>query len=120
VLSEWVQVFRDRVVAARMVRSGEWKLIHYDHEDIPDQLFDLRSDPEELSNLASDRPDVLQTLTKALQQGWEPRRVAARFAEKREHLDLIGKWSRSVPPPEPPGEKWPIPESATARPERVI
>jgi len=38
-----------------MVRSGDWKLIHY-YEDGRDELYDLAADPGELRDLAAERP----------------------------------------------------------------
>ena len=38
----------------RMIRTEEWKLIHYPHLNRY-QLFNIRSDPDELKDLSSDR-----------------------------------------------------------------
>ena len=43
-----------------MIRKGDWKLIH--HMDAPAQLFELGSDPDELNNLAEQRPDRVAEL----------------------------------------------------------
>jgi choline-sulfatase len=50
--------------SAYMVRRRRWKLIHY--IDAPDQLFDLRSDPEELVNRAGDEPSLVDELHREL------------------------------------------------------
>jgi arylsulfatase A-like enzyme len=42
-----------------LVEDG-WKLIAY--SGFPSQLFNLTEDPEELRNLATDRPDVLRKM----------------------------------------------------------
>lgn len=39
------------VSGAYMVRKGDWKLIHY--HDFAPELFDLKNDPEEITNLAN-------------------------------------------------------------------
>ncbi len=49
----------------RAVRAGGWKLIRY--RTGPTQLFDLRSDPWELKNLAGARSAVLRRMNAALQ-----------------------------------------------------
>jgi arylsulfatase A-like enzyme len=42
--------------AARMLRSGNWKLIV--HADLPGELYDLAADPAELGNLFDDDAHV--------------------------------------------------------------
>jgi len=55
----------------RMIRTDEWKLIHYPHIDRW-QLFHLKTDPHELQNLADDErhADVRKSLTKKL-RAWQ-------------------------------------------------
>jgi len=120
VLGEWVQHFRGQTVPARMIRAEQWKLIHYRHDDIPDQLFDLETDPDELVNRASDRPDVLRRLGDLLESDWAPGRVAGRFAEKAQHAELLNRSYQGVCPPEPETEKWRMPASSTRPPEVMI
>jgi arylsulfatase A-like enzyme len=50
--AEHVVVF-DEYGPARMIRTHEWKYV-YRHAEGPDELFDLRSDPDERRNLASE------------------------------------------------------------------
>ena len=55
VFSELDLAFYDggrRAGRAVMVRTGDWKLVHYD--GLPAQLYDLRNDPAELHDLGSD------------------------------------------------------------------
>jgi arylsulfatase len=47
-----------------MVRSNEWKLVHFIDED-DGQLFDLVNDPDEVKNLWSD-PDYADTKSEML------------------------------------------------------
>jgi arylsulfatase A-like enzyme len=61
----------------RAVRTDRWKLIHYPHLS-RDQLFDLKADPEELHDLATDERHV------------------AVLAELRQKLDA---WRKSVNDP---------------------
>jgi arylsulfatase A-like enzyme len=47
------------------VRNGRWKLIEW-YEDDPRELYDLEADPSEKTNLAVDRPDVVERLAELL------------------------------------------------------
>jgi choline-sulfatase len=53
-----------------MVRKGRWKLI--EHTEAPHQLFDLASDPDELRNLADERPRELRDLKAELRRICDP------------------------------------------------
>ncbi|MEM7365386.1 MAG: sulfatase-like hydrolase/transferase [Pseudomonadota bacterium] len=53
-----------------MVRQGDWKLIH--HIGAEDQLFNLRSDPDELSNACSSEPERVAALMKILRTVCDP------------------------------------------------
>jgi len=48
-----------------IIRSGDWKLIHY-YEDDRDELYDLAQDPVEQTDLAMSNPDVTSSLRKKL------------------------------------------------------
>ncbi len=41
----------------RWVREGDWKLIRFDRPQKPPELFDVKADPAEERNLASNHPD---------------------------------------------------------------
>jgi len=49
---------------AYMVRRANDKYIHY--AEAPDQLFDLQNDPDELENLAEQRPEIVRDMKAAL------------------------------------------------------
>ncbi len=49
----------------RAVRQGDWKLIRYPRVNIT-QLFNLRSDPHEMNNLADSMPEKVRELTALL------------------------------------------------------
>ena len=92
---EWVG---GMAVQQRMVRSGRWKLVHY--EGYRPQLFDLEADPQELSDLAEDpRYAALrgQLLAKVTAR-WDGRAIARRMARRRLDKDLLGAWTRAVTP----------------------
>jgi arylsulfatase A-like enzyme len=48
-----------------MIRRGDWKLIHY-WEDRRDELYDVKSDPGEQSDILAQNAEVAATLRKAL------------------------------------------------------
>ena len=63
---------KPRPYATEIARRGKWKLLAKNGE--PVELFDIESDPRELNNLLSQKPDVAERLSKEL-QAWlsEPR-----------------------------------------------
>jgi choline-sulfatase len=89
-----------QAVQQRMIRSGDWKLIYY-HGYRP-QLFNLRSDPHELDDLAAhpDHRAVREQLLAELLGEWNPHAIADRMAVRRKDKDMIGAWARSVRPPD--------------------
>jgi arylsulfatase A-like enzyme len=60
-------------------RTPQWKLIRALESDIygtpPAELYDLRADPGERHNLADVRPEVVQSLSEAM-EAWVARRLA--------------------------------------------
>ena len=119
-VSEWTQPYDGGLVPGRMVRGGKWKLIRFAHADVPDQLFDLERDPEELENRAADAPEVVSRLGAALEAGWDPEAVARRAREKRPHLRLIQAANHVVRPAEPETDLWRVPAWAARWPETVV
>jgi len=120
VLSEWVQGYDNGVVAGRMVRRGDWKLIRFNHADIPDQLFNLATDPDELHNRADDSPEIVKDLAGLLEDGWEPERVAAEFDEKGAHIGLLNRWHRTVQTADAPEDVWRVPPEVNRLPEYFV
>jgi choline-sulfatase len=120
VCSEWVDIYNGEIVPCRMIRRGKWKLNHYHHPELPDMLFNLEADPEELEDRAEERPDLVQRLMDMLNEDWEPERVAKEFEDKCRHMALIRKWNGVALPPEPVSEKWPVPEEAKHLPKVMI
>ena len=57
------------VVPYSIIRSGEYKLIHYFGEQ-PDELFSLANDPRETTNLAAQFPDLVIQLKSLLKAWW--------------------------------------------------
>ncbi|WP_282942418.1 sulfatase-like hydrolase/transferase [Paenibacillus sp. RC67] len=55
---------------AYMIRKGEWKLIYY--MEAPHQLFNLKEDPDELSNVYAEYPDKANELEAELRKVCSP------------------------------------------------
>lgn len=85
-------------VQQRMLRSGRWKLVHYN--GYRPQLFDLAEDPQELRDLAEDprHRAVRERLAQRLLADWDPDAIAARMRARRRDKDVIGGWARGVQP----------------------
>ena len=63
-----------------MLRQGDWKLIYYP-ESKEHQVFNLRQDPDELTNLFQTEPEKAQQLEQSLRQICSPEQENARAAE---------------------------------------
>ena len=67
-----------------MVRKGEWKLIYY--IDAPNQLFNLKEDPDEINNIYKEKPKKVKELEKELRKICNPEveyKRAKEFQEKQ-------------------------------------
>ena len=84
----------------RMVRDGSWKL-SYCHRQ-PAQLFNLHEDPQELENRVADPScrEVLELLTSAILDGWDPDAIRWQMRVNRTRLNIIDEWVRQTRPPE--------------------
>lgn len=77
--------------AAYMLRKGPYKLVYY--ADYPPQLFDLASDPEEMTDIAgqANAKPVLDELTAELYRICDPHAVDRKAkADQREKLEEVG------------------------------
>jgi len=117
VYSDWLQNYQGDLVAGRMVRQGRWKYVHYEHPDLPDQLFDVEADPAELTNRAKQEPDRCRQLGELLWQDWDPAAMAADQRRKRAHQALVGRWYAQVGPRYDEAEVWPVPAASIQPPE---
>ena len=68
------------VVPYSIIRSGEYKLIHYFGEQ-PDELFSLANDPRETTNLAAQFPGQVIQLKSSLKAWWQE--TGARLPQKK-------------------------------------
>ena len=60
-----------------MVVTDQYKLIIPDPVNKPGEsieMFDVMQDPKEQNNLASKKPQVVQTLQQMINQLWDPRK----------------------------------------------
>ncbi|QDT66927.1 sulfatase family protein [Calycomorphotria hydatis] len=56
----------------RWARRGDYKLILSKNPADPPELFNLKTDPFEEHNIAGDHPEVVEELTKAIEDWWQP------------------------------------------------
>jgi arylsulfatase A-like enzyme len=68
------------VVPYSIIRSGEYKLIHY-FDMQPDELFSLADDPYETTNLAAQFPELASQLKSSLKAWWLE--TGARMPQKK-------------------------------------
>lgn len=77
-------------VGITMVRWDRWKYVHY-AEGHPAQLFDLSSDPEEQTDVAGDRPDIVAEARRRMAEFLDPEEVNARaHADQTRRVEELG------------------------------
>jgi uncharacterized sulfatase len=54
----------------RWVRSGAWKLISFEEDPVHAELYDVKADPFEEHNLASEQPEKVADLKARIRQWW--------------------------------------------------
>jgi len=98
----------------RMVRSGPWKLVHFDG-DRP-QLFNLDDDPDEFCDLGEDpqHAGIRRELTARVLADWSAAHMEQVLERRRRGHRLLAEWYRTVNPPLP--EHWGDPPEATVFP----
>jgi len=87
-------------VRQRMIRRDEWKLIY--HHDAPLQLFNLREDPTECHDRATDPgcAGVREDLLALVLDDWDPEEVRRQMLLNKSRAELIAPWARSTRPAE--------------------
>jgi choline-sulfatase len=81
---------------AVMLRRGRWKYIRC--EDDPDQLYDLSSDPHELTNLAGSSPEHASELRAEVDARWDLPALKATVLRSQEQRRLVVAALRSGRP----------------------
>jgi choline-sulfatase len=84
----------------RMIRRDEWKLIYY-HGYEP-QLFNLKDDPDELIDRASDPncKSIIEQLTQEVLADWHPDEIRETMAKQRADVDILRAWAENTQPKE--------------------
>ena len=82
----------------RMLRRDRFKLCWYD--GYAPQLFDMRDDPDELTDLATQRPELVAELAAVLMQGWDPAAIARAQERAKQRNALLRSWVGATAPAE--------------------
>jgi choline-sulfatase len=100
--------------AMRMIRSGRWKLVHYD--DQQPQLFDLESDPHEFKDLAGEAAysQVREALMERALSGWSAEEVKRGTDRRLAWKGIMERWAEMVRPVATP--QWTAPPDANRFP----
>ncbi len=87
-----------RVLQSRMIRSGKWKFNYY--HNCPNQLFNLETDPDEMSNLIDDpaHQQTVQQLETKLLAGWDPEQINETIQAGNQEKAILKAWAQSVQP----------------------
>lgn len=102
------------VPAMRMVRSGKWKLVHY--EGLRPQLFDLENDPDEFEDLGNSpgHTEIRNQLHERVLTAWSAEELKKELAKRGRHRGVIRTWAEKVRPDAP--LQWTEPEGANVFP----
>ncbi|MBL4575646.1 MAG: sulfatase-like hydrolase/transferase [Opitutaceae bacterium] len=95
---------------SRMIRSGPWKLYHYQGEEHP-VLFNMEEDPNEWIDLAQE-PEHSKTredLLKKLYEQWDPEYVRRESDILDSDYESLCKWGAAINPPHP--DNLPVPDA---------
>ena len=87
---------RTGAVRYRMLRRGDLKL--YVYNEHPPMLHDLAADPDEVNDLAGERPRQMAALMAELTEGWDVQAIARQQALNAERTALIRDWVRATGP----------------------
>jgi choline-sulfatase len=82
---------------AVMLRRGRWKYVHC--EDDPDQIYDLESDPHELTNAASSEPDLCAGFRAEVARRWDLAGLKSAVLRSQEERRIVVSALRHGRPP---------------------
>ena len=104
------------VPAMRMIRSGRWKLTHY--ETYRPQLFDLETDPHEFHDLGEslEHASIRTQLHERVLRDWPVEEMKRLLAERAKDRSVMSRWAAEVKPPAP--QQWQPPANANVFEER--
>lgn len=112
----WVdRVFSENCAAkmgpARMIRDGQWKLIHYHGFDHP-QMFDLEADPDERNDLGGSpqHAEIRRRLLGLVLEDWSGDDVLRRTAIREKQWNIILRWHDEIEVGE--SDVWQVPEGS--------
>lgn len=113
VTSEYCQGIADPWSAStltmnRMLRRGRYKLCYY--HGAPPQLFDLETDPDELTDLGSDPAfaPVRDGLLARLLADWNPEAIGRQMLQRERDQAVLAAWVKRTHPPE--SHRWQMPD----------
>ena len=86
------------------VRIGNWKGLHIRNKQVW-ELYDLRKDISETTNVAADHPELITKMTKIIQESHEPARPGTYTTRERHEKDRWAKWGTARPPQSPQAGK---------------
>ena len=78
------------------VRIGQWKGLYIRNKQAW-ELYDLKRDLSETSNVAADHPEIIATMTEILTESHEPARPGTYTTRERHERDRWAKWGTSRP-----------------------
>lgn len=79
-----------------MLRRGPYKYV-YTH-GYPDQLYDMQRDPNELVNIATQAPDILQGMKAAVLAAWNPDQIKTAVLASQARRQFINKLPDALQP----------------------
>lgn len=100
----------------QMVKTGDWKYIHYDGYDADDVLYDLKKDPQEAENVIRRYPETAKKMKDALHGRCRSvEEIKRSAADLQENLKILTKCSFDHDK-----ERWHAPECARHYPEHMV
>jgi choline-sulfatase len=118
VTSEYMASLNNHCIPARMLRWQNWKFITYYGYEKYDLLFDLKSDPGDLKNIAAKKPQLLEMAGRRARKGWNPQLLVQNHITHLEHMKLYRDWAANCVLDE--AERWKCTPEAARPPENYV
>lgn len=113
VMMEVVDENAGELIVGRAIRQEEWKLIVYEKDREPEQLFNVQNDPYEIVNVAQENPSVVAQLKKTIYNKWEIEAVKTAYCCKKQQHAILERWGAAHCCEQP--DRWKIPDECVAR-----